>query len=76
MSFANEIEEKNVEKINLTLHCANSEARDENGSVIARGTCCKDIPSGTPLWQEVVIIVSLRECADRARDRSLDISPN
>lgn len=79
MSFAKETEtpkkrEMKIEKSSFALHCEKSEARDEDGTVIARGTCCKDVPDGATLLQQVVIIVSLRECAENAMNRSLEIS--
>ena len=79
MSFAKETEkpkkrEMKVEKSSLALHCEVSEARDDKGRGIARGTCCKDVPNGATLLQQVVIIVSLRECAENAMNRSLEIS--
>ena len=46
---------KKIEKSSFALHCEKSEARDENGIVIAQGTCCKDVPDGATLLQQVVI---------------------
>lgn len=79
MSFGTQIDIKqentqNVEKITVAFKCEDSKAVNSDGEVIASGRCCADIPAGTPYWAEVATIISLRLCAESARDKSIALA--